>query len=121
MTGESEALLREEVKPVVEACLAERGLRLSEEKTRIVHSEEEVDFLGQNIRTYGGKLIIKPAKKAVQNVRDTIRGLLKQTTTAKPATGSRRSNPVLRGWVNYHRHVCSKQPCASGDSQLRPA
>jgi RNA-directed DNA polymerase len=121
VTGESEALLREGVKPVVEAFLAERGLRLSEEKTRIVHIEEGVDFLGQNIRKYDGKLIIKPAKKAVQKVLDNIRGILKQNTTAKPATVIRRINPVLRGWVNYHRHVCSKKTFAYVDSQIRQA
>jgi len=121
VTGESEALLREEVKPVVEAFLAERGRRRSEAKTRIVHIEEGVDVLGQNIRQDDGKWSITPAQKAGQKGLDNIRGLLKQHTTAKPATLSRRINPVLRGGVSYHRHVCRKKTFAYGDFHIRPA
>lgn len=53
ITGESEDLLASEVRPWVEAFLAQRGLRLSEEKTRIVHIDEGFDFLGWNFRQYG--------------------------------------------------------------------
>jgi len=120
-TGASEALLRAEGKPVVEAFLAERGRRRSEAKTRIVHIEEGVDVLGQNIRQDDGKWSITPAQKAGQKGLDNIRGLLKQHTTAKPATLSRRINPVLRGGVSYHRHVCRKKTFAYGDFHIRPA
>ena len=46
--------------------MADRGLELSEEKTRITHIAEGFDFLGQNVRKYGEKLLIKPAKKEHQ-------------------------------------------------------
>jgi RNA-directed DNA polymerase len=121
VTGDSEALLREEVTPVVAAFLAERGLRVSEEKTRIVHIEEGFDFLGQNVRKYHGKLSIKPAQKAVQKVLDHIRGMLTCHPMAKPATVIRRINPVLRGWVHDHRHVWSKQTFASVDVPIGQA
>jgi RNA-directed DNA polymerase len=39
VTGDTEELLCEEVKPVIEAFLADRGLELSPEKTRIVRIE----------------------------------------------------------------------------------
>jgi RNA-directed DNA polymerase len=56
---------------VLPAWLAERGLSLSEEKTRIVHLSEGFDFLGFNVRHYpcpqtsrsGYKLRITPSKK----------------------------------------------------------
>jgi RNA-directed DNA polymerase len=118
VTGDSETLLREEVTPVIETFLAERGLTLSGEKTRIVHIEEGFDFFGQNIRTYHGKLLIHPAKKGVKKLLDTLRGILKRHPTAKPATVIRQINPVLRGWVNYHRHVCSKKVFGDIDFQL---
>ena len=55
-----------------------RGLELSREKTRITHIEEGFDFLGQNIRKYKGKLLIKPSKKNVKTflgkVRETVKG-----------------------------------------------
>jgi len=91
---------------------------LSGDKTRIVHSEEGCDFLGQNIRTYYGKLLIQPAKKGVKKLLDHLRGILKRHPMAKPATVIRQMNPVLRGWANYHRHVCSKQSFADVDFQL---
>ena len=53
ITGESLELLRDEVLVFVKAFLAQRGLSLSEEKTRITHIREGFDFLGQNVRKYG--------------------------------------------------------------------
>jgi RNA-directed DNA polymerase len=58
----------------IRAWLGERGLTLSEEKTRIVHLSEGFDFLGFNVRRYrapqtsrsGWKLLIKPSKTAVK-------------------------------------------------------
>jgi RNA-directed DNA polymerase len=63
ITGSSKELLENEVKPLVEQFLSARGLELSQEKTRITHIDEGFDFLGQNIRKYNGKLLIKPSKK----------------------------------------------------------
>ncbi len=109
VTGRSEALLRDEVKPVVETFLADRGLQLSAEKTRIVRIEEGFDFLGQHVRKYNGKLIIKPANKAVKGLLAKVGGILKRNVAANPARVIRQLNPVIRGWANYHRHVCSKE------------
>jgi len=55
--------LENEVKPLIAEFMQKRGLALSEEKTAITHIEEGFDFLGQNVRKYGGKMLIKPAKK----------------------------------------------------------
>src|ERR1700675_623252 len=71
---ESEADALEVRDKILPPWLEERGLSLSEEKTRIVHLTEGFDFLGFNIRHYektktarsGYKLFIKPSKKAVQ-------------------------------------------------------
>ena len=65
-----------EIKAMLTAFLAERGLELSEEKTLITHITEGFDFLGFNIRKYNGKLIIKPSKKSqerlVEKLHETI-------------------------------------------------
>jgi RNA-directed DNA polymerase len=45
----------EEIKILLTGFLAQRGLRLSEEKTLITHISEGFDFLGFNIRKYNGK------------------------------------------------------------------
>ena len=67
ITGSTKELLENEIKPLVEEFLASRGLVLSQKKTRITHIEEGFDFLGQNVRKYNGKLLIKPSKKNVLN------------------------------------------------------
>ncbi len=79
ITGCSKELLEQEVKPLVEAFLRERGLELSPEKTRITPIEAGFDFLGQTLRQYpDGKLIITPLAKNVKTflakVRDIIKG-----------------------------------------------
>ena len=63
ITGASKEVLETKVKPAVVAFLAERGLELSEEKTRITHIDDGFGFLGFNVRKYGGKLLIKPSKQ----------------------------------------------------------
>ena len=52
----------EQVKARLAAWLAPRGLAFNEDKTRIVHLDEGVDFLGFNVRRYRGKLLIKPSQ-----------------------------------------------------------
>jgi RNA-directed DNA polymerase len=110
--------LEQEVKPFIEAFLAERGLSLSKEKTRIVHIEEGFDFLGQNVRKYNDKLLIKPATQAVKAVQTKARQLVKQHAAATPAQVIGQLNPLLRGWANYHRHLCSKKTYAAVDSYV---
>ena len=62
---------------MVEQFLRERGLELSPEKTRITHIEDGFDFLGQHVRKYGGKLLIKPARKNVKAFLGKIRKIVK--------------------------------------------
>jgi RNA-directed DNA polymerase len=50
ITGRSKAFLEDEVQPLVEQFLAERGLDLSQEKTRVTHIEDGFDFLGTHVR-----------------------------------------------------------------------
>jgi RNA-directed DNA polymerase len=62
ITGSSREQLENKVRPAVEAFLEKRGLRLSEEKTRITLIEDGFDFLGATVRKYKGKLLIRPSK-----------------------------------------------------------
>lgn len=68
ITGKSFEILEEKVKPLVKDFLAERGLELSKEKTKIRHITEGVDFLGFSIRKYPcGKVLTKPSLKSQKN------------------------------------------------------
>lgn len=108
VVGKTKEFLTQEAKPIIETFMAIRGLKLSPEKTRVTHINEGFDFLGQNIRKYGDKLLIKPSRKSIKNLLNKIREIVKTKPQMKTCTMIRKLNPIMRGWVNYHRHVVSK-------------
>ena len=59
ITGYSKEWLEEEVMPIVIRFLAERGLTLSPEKTRITHITEGLDFVRRESRI--DELFFEPA------------------------------------------------------------
>jgi RNA-directed DNA polymerase len=118
ITGTSKELLEREVKPCVEAFLAERGLELSQEKTKITHVSEGFDFLGQNVRKYDGKLLIKPSSKNVKAFLDKVRETIRSNRSAKQDTLIDLLNPMIRGWANYHRHVVAKRTYSAVDAHI---
>ena len=108
VTGTSKEILEQEVRPAIERFLRERGLELSQEKTRVVPISEGFDFLGQNVRKYGRKLLITPAWKNVQALLNKVRDIVKKGRAKTQEWLIEKLNPVLRGWSNFHRHICSK-------------
>jgi RNA-directed DNA polymerase len=118
ITGCSKELLEKEVKPLIEAFLAERGLILSAEKTKITHIDEGFDFLGQNLRKYNGKLLIKPSQKNTAAFLNKVREIVKGNKQARQLSVIQQLNPVIRGWVNYHKHVVAKDAFQSVDFEI---
>jgi len=118
ITGISKIFLENEVKPVIEQFLAERGLELSMEKTHITSIEDGFDFLGWNFRKYQGKLLIKPSKASVKAVLKKVREIVKANKTAKQSSLIYLLNPVLRGWANYHRVAVAKKTFNIVDYQV---
>jgi len=84
-------------------------LRLSEEKTHIVHIDDGFDFLGWSFRKYSGKLLIKPSKKNVKTFYRKAAETISRNKTVKQADLIRMLNPMLRGWAQYHQPVVAKQ------------
>jgi RNA-directed DNA polymerase len=119
ITGTSQELLRDEVQPLVAHFLQERSLELSHEKTSITRVEDGFDFLGQNVRRYGTKLLLKPSRKNVRSFLAKIDEVIEQEGGHLPAGELiRRLNPKIRGWALYHRHASSKRTFARVDDVI---
>jgi RNA-directed DNA polymerase len=118
ITGSSKALLSEDIEPGVVAFMAERGLTLSAEKTKLTDIEEGFDFLGQNVRRYNGKLIIKPSQRSIKAILTKIRRIIKAYPCASAGHLILILNPLIRGWANYHRHVVSKKVFSKIDHEM---
>lgn len=118
ITGRSPELLENEVKPIVRDFLQKRGLTLSEEKTVITHIDDGFDFLGCKIRKYDGKLLTTPSRRSVKAFLGKVRGIIKQNRTAKQQDLIVRLNPVIRGWVNFHRFNVSSKTFSYVDAQI---
>jgi len=106
----------EQVIATMRDWLAERGLSLSEEKTRIAHLTEGFAFLGFSIRHYpargpsrtGYKVLITPSEASVRRLRERLREMWQERRGQPVATLLHALNPVIRGWANYVRiGVCS--------------
>lgn len=119
VTGTSKELLRDEVRPLVEHFLSERSLELSHEKTSITHIDDGFDFLGQNIRRYGTKVLLKPSDKNVRSFLAKIDQVIRHEGGRLTAGELiQQLNPMIRGWALYHRHASSKQTFAHVDDVI---
>ena len=123
ITSRSKDVLENEIKPLVRDFLADRGLTLSEEKTKVTHISEGFDFLGQNVRKYrfgkpNCKLLIKPSTKNVKTFLDTVRDVIRRMKAARQADLIGILNPKIAGWANYHQHVVSKEAFSRVDHEI---
>ncbi|WPV67051.1 group II intron reverse transcriptase/maturase [Chitinophaga sp. LS1] len=122
VTGHSKETLEKEVKPAITAFLKERGLELSEEKTKVTHITEGFDFLGQNVRKYPSrgklKLLIKPSEKNIHSFLENIRELFHLARSTTQAQLIQKLNPKIRGWANFHRGVVSKKTFSRIDNEI---
>ena len=122
--------MAKEIKTSIKDFLKDEiGLTLSEEKTKITHIYKGFDFLGFNIRKYKQKhektnnpsdykLLIKPSKKSVLEIRKKLAETIKSHKTATQAGLIQRLNPLITGWANYHRYIVSREIFGKTDYML---
>ena len=121
-----------EATEITKTWLAQIGLELRPEKTRVCHTLDRhkkenpgFDFLGFNVRQYKigkhhankntlGKIKpyvthIKPTKEACQKHYREISQTVDRLVSAKQEVLINKLNPIIRGWSNYNRYsVCSE-------------
>lgn len=95
---------------IVEEWLEIRGLELNQEKTKITHINEGFNFLGFHIQRYkNGKCIIQPGKQEMLNFAKKIGAWLRKHPSVDQEMVIKHLNPIIRGWANYYKGVCSKK------------
>ncbi|NET69213.1 MAG: group II intron reverse transcriptase/maturase [Moorea sp. SIO1G6] len=108
----------EECQIIINEWLSDMGLELKPSKTRITHTFNGFDFLGFNIRQYlvgkhhskqGFKTIIKPSKEKVLEHYGQLSKVINRHKAAPQEALIRNLKPIIRGWCNYNRSVCSKK------------
>jgi len=96
--------------------LAERGLTLSDEKTRIVSVEEGFDFLGftvirrknaQSKKGYANHVI--PSRKSVEKFKYKVREIVRRNRQKPPDKLLMELNPLIVGWAMYYRNGVSSK------------
>ncbi len=117
---------------IISEWLTPLDLELKPSKTKIVHTLKELEdnepgfnFLGFNIRQYpvgkyqsgknakgeklGFKTIIKPSKESVKRHYQKLADTISRYNAATQIRLILELNPIIRGWSNYFRTVCSKE------------
>ena len=117
---------------IISEWLAQFDLELKPSKTRIVHTLNELNgqkpgfnFLGFKIRQYkvgkyqsgknsngellGFKTIIKPSKESVKKHYQKIADTVNPLNAAPQIKLIKELNPIIRGWCNYFKAVCSQE------------
>lgn len=101
----SKRVLQRRIRPCIEAFLAERGLRLSEEKTRLSPLRRGIDFLGVHFRQSRQGLKISPAPGNVERFLQKIDQILLADASGDPDRIARSLSRMLRGWSEYYKHL----------------
>jgi RNA-directed DNA polymerase len=100
----------EALRDEVAQLLAPMGLRLSEEKTTIVHIDEGFDFLGFRIQrqtkpgTNKKAVYTWPSRRSLSSIMAKVKAIFRQGTHQSLADLLRQVNLALRGWTTYFRH-----------------
>jgi group II intron reverse transcriptase/maturase len=96
--------------------LTARGLKLNEEKTRLVDSRQGFNFLGFTVRWQASRKHgrwyghVEPSRKSQQRLRESVRGILNHWTCWKSTSEAvGELNLYLRGWSGYFHFLHSSR------------
>ena len=84
--------------------LADRGMNISAEKTRVTASTDGFDFLGWHFRVQSnGKFRSKPSAANFKAFRQKVKHIVNNSNYGSQAKAYKLA-PIIRGWRNYHRY-----------------
>lgn len=121
VTARTPELLHEKIVPAIKTFLAERGLELSQEKSRVTDIRTGFDFLGATLRKVGDKLLMTPSRKSVEGFLNSIRETIKKHNGSSIEKMIGLLNPRIRGWANYFSHLVSSRTFRKVDRAISDA
>jgi group II intron reverse transcriptase/maturase len=84
--------------------LAERGLKVSEKKTKLTATTDGFDFLGWHFKVQSnGKFRCVPSVDNFKAFRKKIKAIVNNSNYGA-STKAKKLAPLVRGWRNYHRY-----------------
>jgi RNA-directed DNA polymerase len=109
----------------LQAWLAQAGLEMSEEKTKIINIWDGVDFLGFTIRmsktgskARGFSVYTKPSRKSMEKFKTKVRDIFNRGRHKQPDLLLKELNPLIVGWALYFRMGSSAKAFSTLDSFL---
>lgn len=108
----------EQVQARLAGWLKPRGLAINQDKTKIARLEQGVDFLGFEIRRFGGKLLTKPSRDAMRRIRARLSSEATALRGANADVVIARLNPVITGWAAYYRIGVSSRAFGKLDTHM---
>jgi 5-methylcytosine-specific restriction endonuclease McrA len=88
----------------IDTFLSERGMNISQKKTKVTATQTGFDFLGWHFRVLrNGKFLSMPSKDNYRDVKKKIKAVVNNSTYGTE-TKSNLLAPIVRGWRNYHKN-----------------
>ncbi|MDD1463604.1 RNA-dependent DNA polymerase, partial [Dolichospermum sp. ST_sed2] len=92
-----------EILDKISQFLAERGMKVSEKKTKLTATTDGFDFLGWNFKVQeNGKFRCVPSVDNFKSFRKKVKHIVNNSNYGA-TTKAEKLAPVVRGWRNYHR------------------
>ncbi len=93
----------EQILGLISQFLAERGLKVSEKKTKLTATTDGFDFLGWHFKVQSnGKFRCVPSVDNFKAFRKKVKHIVNNSNYGA-TTKAEKLAPVVRGWRNYHR------------------
>lgn len=87
----------------IDKFLAERGMKVSEKKTRITAATDGFDFLGWHFKVLkDGRFKSYPSEDNYKKLRIKVKNIVNSSNYGARVKAKKLA-PIVRGWRNYHR------------------
>jgi len=92
-----------EILDKIDKFLANKGMKLSEKKTRITAATDGFDFLGWHFKVQSnGKFRSTPSVENFKKFRQKVKAIVNNSNYGSKVKAFKLA-PIVRGWRNYHR------------------